>query len=137
MKKCPWEKTVTVFAIFHSTMNLFLQIMTLSISNISLQKCYSESFTVSSYFPLKKRKFSPQMFSCIRYVIDCVLKMYCCVLCFKHDFPMKVSEKLLIPQPDWLQWFLHPLQHVAIYYPLPTCLCIIAYYSVVAFRVVG
>ena len=38
---------------FHSTTNVFLRIMALSISNISLQKCYSKSFTANSYFPLK------------------------------------------------------------------------------------
>ena len=51
-----------VFTILHSTMNLFLQIMALSISNISLQNCYSKSFTVNSYFPLKTRKFYPTDF---------------------------------------------------------------------------
>ena len=46
------------FHSFHSTTNLLPQIMALSISNISLQNCYSKSFTANSYFLLKKRKFS-------------------------------------------------------------------------------
>ena len=33
--------------ILHSIMSLFLRIMTLSISNISLQACYCESFPVN------------------------------------------------------------------------------------------
>ena len=45
------------FVVFHSILNLFPRIMALSISNISLQKCYSESFTVNSSVPLKKRQF--------------------------------------------------------------------------------
>ena len=44
---------------FYSTANVFLQIMVLLISNISLQECYSESFIANSYFPLKTQKFSP------------------------------------------------------------------------------
>ena len=43
----------------YSTANLFPQIMALSISNLSLKNCYSEIFTVNSYFPLKMQKFSP------------------------------------------------------------------------------
>ena len=57
--RCPRNKTFTVFMIFYSTTNLFPRIMAWSISNISLQNCYSESFTANSYFPLKTRKFSP------------------------------------------------------------------------------
>ena len=36
------------FMVFHSTANVFMRIMVLSISNISLQKCYSKSFTTNS-----------------------------------------------------------------------------------------
>ena len=32
--------------------------MTLSISNISLQKCYRESFTTNNHFPINMQKFS-------------------------------------------------------------------------------
>ena len=57
-----------LFVVFHSTTNLFLQIMALSISNISLQNCYSKSFTVNSYFQLKPWKFSPiDVFPCTVY----------------------------------------------------------------------
>ena len=52
-------ETFMVFAVFYSTVNLFLQIMALSISNNSLQSCYSESFTANNYFPLKMQNFSP------------------------------------------------------------------------------
>ena len=38
--------------------NLFLQIMALLIGNISLQRCYNESFTMNSHFPLKIQNFS-------------------------------------------------------------------------------
>ena len=38
------------------------QIMALLISSISLQKCYSKSFTANSYFPLKTQKFPPGCF---------------------------------------------------------------------------
>ena len=44
---------------FHSITNLFPQLLALSISNISLQNCYSESFTANSYFLLKMQTFSP------------------------------------------------------------------------------
>ena len=54
------ENFGTVFTAFHSTANLFPQIMVLSISNISLQNCYNESCTTNSYFPLKMQK----VFSC-------------------------------------------------------------------------
>ena len=47
------------FTVFHSIANLFLQNMALSIGNISLQKCYSESFTMKSHFPIKTQKFPP------------------------------------------------------------------------------
>ena len=40
------------FAVFHSIANLFPQIMSLSISNISLQACYRESFPANNHFPL-------------------------------------------------------------------------------------
>ena len=66
MWKCPREKTFTVF---HSTANLFPWIMALLISNISLQNCYSKSFTANSYFPLKTQKFPPWMHSHIWYYI--------------------------------------------------------------------
>ena len=58
MGKHPWGNFCD-FSSFHSNVNLFLQIMALSISNISLQKCYSKSFIENSYFPLKTRKFFP------------------------------------------------------------------------------
>ena len=41
------------FMIFHLIVNLFLRIMALLISNINLQKCYSEGFTANSHFPFK------------------------------------------------------------------------------------
>ena len=56
MAKHPQGKTFTVF---HSTTNLFFQIMALLIGKISLLKCYSRSFTTNSHFPLKMQKFSP------------------------------------------------------------------------------
>ena len=57
-----------LFVVFHSTTNLFLRIMALLISNICLQNCYSESFTVNSYFQLKPRKFSlTDVFPCTVY----------------------------------------------------------------------
>ena len=51
-----------VFMPFHSIMNLFLQIMTFSISSIRLEQCYNESFTTNSHFPLKTQKFSLRLF---------------------------------------------------------------------------
>ena len=53
-----YRKIFAVFVVFHSTANVFLWIMALSVSNISLAKCYSESFIVKSHFPLKTWKFS-------------------------------------------------------------------------------
>ena len=47
------------FHCFHSTANLFLQIMVLLIRIISLQICYHKRFTMNSHFPLKMLKFSP------------------------------------------------------------------------------
>ena len=46
------------FCGFHTTTNVFLWIMALLISNISLWNPMCESFTVNSYFPLKMWKFS-------------------------------------------------------------------------------
>ena len=59
MGKCPWGDFCAVFGVFYSTTNIFLRLIALSISNISLQKCYRESFTANSYFPLKTQKFYP------------------------------------------------------------------------------
>ena len=50
-------KPFAVFVAFHSTTNIFLRIMALSISNISLQKCYSKTFDAKSYFLLKMQVF--------------------------------------------------------------------------------
>ena len=47
------------FVEFHLITNIFPQLLALSIGNISLQNCYSESFTTNSYFLLKMQKFSP------------------------------------------------------------------------------
>ena len=59
MGKCPWGK-LSQFSQFFTQPRIFsLQIMALLISNISLQNCYSESFTANSYFPLKTQKFFP------------------------------------------------------------------------------
>ena len=41
------RKTFVVFTVFHLITNLFLWIMALSISNISVQKYYSKNFTVN------------------------------------------------------------------------------------------
>ena len=46
------------FTLFHLTMNIFLRIMSLS-SNVTIQRRYSKSFDMNSYFPLKMWKFSP------------------------------------------------------------------------------
>ena len=45
-------KTFMVFVVLHSIMNLFLWIMALLISNISLQACYHESFSTNDNFPI-------------------------------------------------------------------------------------
>ena len=59
-----------VFAVLHSIVNLFPQIMALSISSISLQACCCKSFPVNDDFPLQTRNFLPQMFYHIRYLLD-------------------------------------------------------------------
>ena len=59
MGKHPRGKTFAVFMVFHSTANLFPQIMALLINNINLQQCYSKSCTANSLFLLKIQKFSP------------------------------------------------------------------------------
>ena len=46
-----------VFMAFHSIANLFLQITSLSIGDISLHKCYSKHFTVYSHFHSKCGNF--------------------------------------------------------------------------------
>ena len=69
-RKRPWDKTFTVFMVFYSTTNLLSQIMAWSISNISLQNCYSETFTANSYFPLKTRKVSPM--DVFRFTVYCI-----------------------------------------------------------------
>ena len=46
-------KSFKTFVVFHSTKNIFLRVMALSISSISLQKCYYKSFTANNYFPFK------------------------------------------------------------------------------------
>ena len=38
--------------------DFFLWVMALLIGNISIQKCYSESFSVNIYFPLKTWRFT-------------------------------------------------------------------------------
>ena len=63
-----YSKTFVVFMVFHSTTNFFLQIMALSISNISLQQCYSKSLPWIAIFHSKRKSSPPQMFSCIWYV---------------------------------------------------------------------
>ena len=58
---------------FHSITNLFLQIMALTIRNISLQKCYSKHFTMNSHFPLKAQRVSPvYIFLDTVYGINCL-----------------------------------------------------------------
>ena len=71
MGKLLRQKTFVVCVVFHSTANLFLQMMALSISNINLQKCYNESFTTNSYFHSKRESFLPWMFSCIIMILWC------------------------------------------------------------------
>ena len=44
---------------FFTQPQIFLWIMGLLISNISLEKCHSKSFTANRYFPLKTWKFPP------------------------------------------------------------------------------
>ena len=58
MGKCQWEKTFVIFTVFHSTANLFPQIIALSIGNISLQQCYSKGVTVNS-LPTQNTKVFP------------------------------------------------------------------------------
>ena len=58
MGKRQREKTFVVFTVFHSTANLFPQTIALSISNISLQQCYSKGVTVNS-LPTQNTKVSP------------------------------------------------------------------------------
>ena len=72
MGKCPWEKLFTIFMVFHSTVNLFLQTMSLLIRNISLQKHYSERFTVNIVTFYSKCKILPTwMFSFTQYYVIC------------------------------------------------------------------
>ena len=52
MAKTSRGKTFVAFEVFHSITNLFLQILALSISNTSLQACYSESTLMNDHFPL-------------------------------------------------------------------------------------
>ena len=82
MGKCPQGKIFMVFAVFSSTVNLFLQIMALKISNKSLQKRYSESFTANSYFPLKTRKFTPMdvILYMVQYRLDIITEQS-----FRHN----------------------------------------------------
>ena len=47
--KLPRGKAFVVFTVFHLIMNLFLWIMVLLIGIISLQKCYSKSFTMKVF----------------------------------------------------------------------------------------
>ena len=61
MGKRPQGKLLCV--VFHSIANVFLQIMTLSISNISLQKCYSKVLLWIAIFHWKHESFPLWMFS--------------------------------------------------------------------------
>ena len=56
--------------------------MTLLISNISIQKCYSKRFTVNSYFPFKICKFSP---------VDVFPYMVCTVLSLIVDWAFTIG----------------------------------------------
>ena len=69
MEKRQCEKTFMFFAVFPLDHDSFPRIMALLISNIFLQNCYSKSFTMNSYFPLKMWSFFPRMFSCVRYIL--------------------------------------------------------------------
>ena len=56
--KCLRGKTFAVFAVLHSIANLFPWIMASSISNISLQACYQESFVMNDNFSSHEWQFS-------------------------------------------------------------------------------
>ena len=59
MAKCSRGKTFAVFVVFHSIVNVFPQIMALSIGNVSLQACYRESFSCEWQFYTPTVKVSP------------------------------------------------------------------------------
>ena len=65
--------------VFHLTANLFLQIMVLLISNISLQNRYSKCFTVNSYLYSKPKNFPLWMFSRIWHLRGqpCAVVLHC------------------------------------------------------------
>ena len=54
--------TFVLFTVFHSIVNLFPQIMALSISYVSLQACYRKSFSVNDHLHSKCKSFLPQTF---------------------------------------------------------------------------
>ena len=56
--KLPQGKTIAFFVVSLNHKSLFLQIMALTIGNISLQKYYSKTFTVNSLSPLLNMKVS-------------------------------------------------------------------------------
>ena len=70
IKHTVYGKTSTGKAImvFHLTTNFSPQIMALSINNISLQNCYSKTFTVNSIFHSQHKNFPLQTVSCIWYM---------------------------------------------------------------------
>ena len=43
-------ETFVVFVVFHSILNVFRQIMALSVGNVRLQACYRESFPTNGNF---------------------------------------------------------------------------------------
>ena len=61
--------------------------MALSISNIYLQKCYTESFIANSYFPLKTQKFSTlDIFLCTIFDLSMSTSTVDTVLTIKGNF---------------------------------------------------
>ena len=110
----PRGETFVVFMVFHSTVNVFLWIMALSISNISLQKCYSESFTANSYFPLKTQNFSPV--DIFLYTVLSKYSNYDLIKCIHTHFAWPIAIKYSFLHPcitNYIQLYCTPTHLLA------------------------